>query len=342
MRDRAPRTGPAWSIAVATSVLVVGAVVALMGLQLQAAAVDARSAASAQAETQLELVADTEQGLVDLRLEIGRKRDTVEEATTSVEEAESARNATEIRVSAARGELQKTEAEVPERVIEAREFIDAVTPLADIASAHLESERRILDCRSEQVEMGSEGNVREFNRAQNQFNEMADAANVELETLDRLLAALPPLVETGPRLGVGTSRFTVSEVVLDPPTGRAQVQTNAPDLIPCTPQGTEGCRYDWVATFTETNWLDVTIERIAVRYVERGGRAYWFNSSGEWSDVHIIIPASGSATYDSWVRTDSEADSRLIIGGKLKLRWEGRDAEGNSLSGSLTVPLERP
>ena len=98
----------------------------------------------------------------------------------------------------------------------------------------------------------------------------------------------------------------------------------------------------WTVTFTETNWLDVTIERVAVRYDERGGRSYWISVDGEWRDVSFTVPAGGTDTYSGWVRTDDDDDMRNIMGGKLKFRYRGTDAEGNAISGSVNAVLVRP
>jgi hypothetical protein len=132
------------------------------------------------------------------------------------------------------------------------------------------------------------------------------------------------------------------ELARPPPTGRAIIEATAGEEIPCTPWGNGGCRYEWTIVFTESNWLDVTIERLAVRYDERGGRSYWVSVDGEWRDVTIRVPAGGTERYSGWVRTDADGDMHNIMGGKVKLRFRGTDAEGNSISGSVSAILVRP
>ncbi len=343
MGTKPARTTPIWLLAIAIVVLAAGAVVAMLGLSSTAKASDHRDTARTEATTQRRQVAGTEQDLADLRLELENAQADLELAATALTGTESARDEATVLLSTAEQLLQETKAKIPGRQAEAQAFIDAGTLLVDAAIAHLATCRRVLELRAEQEAEALDGDYRSFNRLQGQYNELTEAAIVELEEVNDAVAALPSLTGTSALAGLGTERFVASEVALNPPTGRARVEAaSTADPIPCTPWGTSGCRYNWEVTFTQTNWLQVTIDRIAIRYDERGGRAYWFSKSGEWRDVNIVIPAGGTASYDNWVRTTSEADSRLIIGGRLKFRYRGTDADGNSVSGWVTVRLERP
>jgi hypothetical protein len=121
------------------------------------------------------------------------------------------------------------------------------------------------------------------------------------------------------------------------PSGPARVIGSMPDTIPCTPWGSDGCRWDFRVTFTEVNGVPATIERIGQRYADtRGG--IWVVGSAEWFDRTIKIPGRGSNTYSSWVRTlfNSDADLR---GGTVTIGFSGYDANGNSFSGSVSAKL---
>jgi hypothetical protein len=342
MGDRLQRSVPVWLTAVAAVVLAAAAAVAVIGSTASAEASDGRSAAQSDADRIEALVEDAELVLADLRAGVEVEQAALGEAEIELDEAESDRDTLKAEVADSRQEYRQTEAEIPIRRAEASAYVAAMTSLVDLTSTHVEAQQALLDLRMEQVSKALDGDVSKFNRLQGDFNKLAEQASLELDEIDGMVSALPGLTNARRIDGPGSGRLPTTDAVLEPPTGRARIAVASSDVIPCTPYGTDGCRYNWKVTFTETNWLGVTIERIAVRYDERGGRAYWFSESGEWRDVSITVPAGGTATYDSWVRTDDKADSRLIIGGKLKLRYRGTDADGNAISGSLTVPLERP
>jgi len=324
MRVRPDQTTPTWLAVVAMAVLVVGAVIAILGLSSAAEASDNRDAASA-----------------DLRLELESAQAQVPQATTTLLQQESARDEATVRLSTTEQLLQETTQEIPRRQAEAQAFVDASSPLVDAAFSYFAMCQRLLELRLEQEAEALDGDYRSFNRLQGQYDDLTEAANAELDAMDVVVAALPSLTGVNALPGLSTERFSASEVALDPPTGRAQIEASSTaDPLPCTPFSGDGCRYDWEVTFAETNWLGVTIDRVAIRYYVRGGRSYWFSTSGEWRDVTILIPAGGTASYDNSINTT--ATSNQIMGGRLNFRYQGTDADGNSISGRVSVSLERP
>jgi hypothetical protein len=117
------------------------------------------------------------------------------------------------------------------------------------------------------------------------------------------------------------------------------IEAIMPDVIPCDPWGEEGCRWDFMVTFTEGKGIAATIEQIGRRYIDvRGG--VWISNSGEWFDKTIEVPAGGSATYDSWVRTKHDSDGDLR-GGTVVVSYKGIDERGNAFSGSVSASLAR-
>ncbi len=337
------QTTPTWLSAVAIAALVVGAVVAMLGLSSAAEANEDRDTASAEAATQRQLVTDAEQDLADLRLDLENAQAQVTETATILVEQESARDEATVRLSTAEQLLQETTAEIPERRAEAQAFVEASSPLVDAAFVYFATCQRLLELRIDQEAEALDRDYRSFNRLQDQYDDLTEVANVELEAMAEVVAALPSLTGARALAGPSTERLAASEVSLAPPTGRARIEASTTaDPIPCTPYSGNGCRYNWEVTFTQTNWLQVTIDRVAIRYYVRSGRSYWYSTSGEWRDVSIIIPAGGTASYDGSVRTAEDDDMRLIIGGRLTFRYRGTDADGNSISGQVTVRLERP
>ena len=122
--------------------------------------------------------------------------------------------------------------------------------------------------------------------------------------------------------------------------GPAKVVASMPDTIPCTPWGSDGCRWNFTVTFTEGNGVPATIERIGRRYIERDGDV-WISQYGEWHDTTIQIPGRGTNTYSSWVRTRFDSDKDLR-GATVKVGFSGRDANGYTFSGSVSAKLAWP
>ena len=132
-----------------------------------------------------------------------------------------------------------------------------------------------------------------------------------------------------------------SDLIIDPPTGPAEVAATMVDVVACRTAGNNGCDYRVTVTFTESNTLGATIDRVGVRWIERGGNRWWINRDGEFQDVSLVIAADGRATYSFSIFVDSESCPRRIMGGQLRFRYNGTDDEGNSFRGNLTASLER-
>ena len=135
-----------------------------------------------------------------------------------------------------------------------------------------------------------------------------------------------------------TRTFTSTRTPI--PSGPAQVAASLPDTIPCTPWENDGCIWNYKVTFTETNGVPATVERIGRRYIDTHGKI-WAAESGEWFDKTIVIPGHGSNTYSSWVRTRFE-DEGDLRGGIVKVSFTGRDANGNPFSGNVSAHLASP
>jgi len=117
-----------------------------------------------------------------------------------------------------------------------------------------------------------------------------------------------------------------------------------PKTIPCTPwvnaSVSDGCKWEYEVTFTEKRGGNATIERIGRRYVDTKGKV-WTSGDGEWFDYTIDVPAKGSATYDSWVRTYPSGDPPDLRGATLKVSYSGTDESGRKFSGSVAAKLAR-
>ena len=120
------------------------------------------------------------------------------------------------------------------------------------------------------------------------------------------------------------------------PSGPARVIASMPDTISCTAWGTDGCRWDFTATFREVNGVPATVERIGRRFVHRNG-GVWTVGSSEWSNTTIVIPGRGRNSYASWVRTTF--DSIDLRGGTVTVGYSGHDANGYAFSGSVSAKL---
>jgi len=121
------------------------------------------------------------------------------------------------------------------------------------------------------------------------------------------------------------------------PSGPAKIVASLPEIIPCTPWGSDGCIWNYKVAFTEANGVPATIERIGRRFNDTKGKI-WTVGSSEWSDTTIVIPGRGSNTYSSWVRTRSGSDPDLR-NGAVKVSFSGHDANGHPFSGSVSAHL---
>ena len=214
---------------------------------------------------------------------------------------------------------------------------DVVAAIGD----HLEIAGRLVGLREEQAGAVAAGHYRTFNSLQDGYNALVGDFNEQSETVAAALAALPAFGYRDLASSVtptAPTAVTALDTPLDPPTGPARVVGSFPDSIPCTPRS-EGCRWSWEITFTETNTLAVTIERLGIRYTDRRG-SVWVSQSGEWRTVSIVVPPLGTRTWDSWVQSLDPDSEGNLQGATLQVRWEGTDAEGNSISGRARVTLE--
>ncbi|MBN1202863.1 MAG: hypothetical protein JXJ20_13525 [Anaerolineae bacterium] len=122
-----------------------------------------------------------------------------------------------------------------------------------------------------------------------------------------------------------------------PSADQAEVVASLPESIPCTKDGDE-CRYDIVVTFTEQAGLGAQVEDLRLRYIDRDG-GVWVGGAGISAryDDPLEIPVLGRAVYDTWVRTEDK-----LMGGSIRVLYEGHDANGTPFSGELTAALEWP
>jgi len=155
----------------------------------------------------------------------------------------------------------------------------------------------------------------------------------------------PTLTPTPTNTPTSTSTFTPSPTATrtssptPTPKGPARVVASIPDPVPCTSWGTEGCQWNFTVTFTEENGISATIVRIGRRFIDTKGKV-WTVGMDEWHDETIIIPAKGSNSYNSWVRTRAGSDPDLR-GGTVVVSYSGIDAKGNDFRGSVSSTLAR-
>jgi hypothetical protein len=182
-----------------------------------------------------------------------------------------------------------------------------------------------------------------FNALRAQYAELTTSVAGQLDGYSSQMESLPHVSISNPYQYDGPTeeaRVPTEPVALDPPTGAAVIAVELPDQLACDAWGNAGCHYQWTARFVESNWLDVTITRIGVRY--RGGGGYCTGVGSEWVDVTLNVDANGDAGWSDQLHVDRDSECRPVIGGDLLVRWEGTDAEGNDLSGRITADLERP
>ncbi len=120
-------------------------------------------------------------------------------------------------------------------------------------------------------------------------------------------------------------------------TGPTKVIASTPDPIIPEAWGDDGCQWYYTITFTESNGVEATIERISLRYIDKE-RTIWWLKSGEWFDKTIVIPASGTNTYSNSVKSKNggRPDFRSAL---LILSYKGHDANGNAFSGEVRATL---
>lgn len=203
--------------------------------------------------------------------------------------------------------------------------------------------REIVAIRTQQIDAGARGDHQAFNDLQARYREQAGTWDRTAVGYADLLATLPSINHDDlvGQLPSGAPSPTppapASDAVLAPPTGPAVVTSTLPGAIPCDPSG-DGCDWEYEVTFTETNGLAVTVQRIGRRYVDLRG-SVWASESGEWHDETIEIEPYGTDTYSSWVR-DGGGDPPDLDGATLIVSWSGVDADGNPFSGEVRSTLQ--
>ena len=95
--------------------------------------------------------------------------------------------------------------------------------------------------------------------------------------------------------------------------------------------------WEYTVELRETNGVRATVERIGRRYVDTGGTS-WVGGGEEYFSKTIAVPAYGTATYSSWVRTKPEDEPNLENGTAI-LTFKGVDANGNAFTALVSVKL---
>ncbi len=295
--------------------------------------------------------ADAEQDLEASRADLAATITAASDAAASLASAVEDRDAAAASLANAKRGLtvQEERLAVAEAALPVAEqamwtFLDAAAAAVEQAAAPAAFHPQMVQIRRDQVTAAGEGEYGEFNELQLSFNSVCADANAELQEFSDLVVALPardPKANGVPGYEA-IDPYTEADLLLDVPTGPAEVTATAPDVVPCIVSGNSGCEYVFQVTFTESNTLAATIERIAVRWIERSGNTWWFDADGEWKDEDLVIPASGTMTYTDSIWTDADDEMRRIMGGTVRLRYNGTDAEGNAFNGSISATLERP
>lgn len=119
---------------------------------------------------------------------------------------------------------------------------------------------------------------------------------------------------------------------------KAIITVSLPKTIPCTPWETNGCRWNFTATIKSENGIGGRIERFRKVFYTSKGAAYAGVTSKGWDSHLTIIPADGSASYSSWVRTKAGSVPDLR-NGRVELYYEGYDDHGYKFSGTVKAML---
>ena len=316
-------------------VLVFGVVLAVAGIAVAVAGFLAASAAASD--------------LSDAEVAVAQIADEIAEAEKGLAEAESARetadaDASEVTAQLAAAEDERSRARAMLNAVAdgAPVLVEAATDLLASAGDTQTALTGLVDLRNAQVEALLASDYSGFNDLSKSYVDPAAAATARLAAFFTQVEDLPaaslrdPYRYEGP---AGDAMVASEPVPLDPPTGPAAVAMTLPEEVPCASWGNEGCSYSWTATIRESNWLQVTITRIGVRY--RGGGGYCVVGD-EWSDVSRLVEANGSTTWSGSLIEDRDGECAPIIGGDVLVRWEGTDGEGNTLSGRATADLASP
>lgn len=323
---RKGRRALSWILAIGVAgALAVGVAASVGGAKAAANADDDLAAARDRVAAALEAVADAEKLLEGAR----------SDAAVAEEESQTADDA----LARARSARSEAEAAVPVAEEAALDLLAAAAEAVDAAATGPAALQPIVEGRAELLSAARAGDYEGFHEIQVDFNAACEAANAWLEALDAVYVA-PALATAAAGGPLGT--YPLSELTIDPPTGPAEVTATLPDDIPCKATGNAGCEYRVAVTFTGANTLEATVDRMATRWIERGGNSWWVSTDGEWQDAELVIPADGSVTHSFWIWTDADDKMRRIMGGKLRFGYSGIDAEGNKFRGTLYARLERP
>lgn len=339
MADR--RAGSGWLIAalVGAAAAVVLAVVAFLSLSSTQEERDAAAADLAVLQTQIE---DAEAARDAAAVDRAAAGDDLREANRRVVAAEQALADAEERESEFEADARQAAAAHQGLLDAAAAFPAAGADVLAAVEEHLATAAELAELRAQQAEAVAGGRYRTYNTLQDRYNRLVDDFNEQADAVRAAVDALPSFVYRGvdsavvPPAPVGLEE---QDTELDPPTGPARVVGSLPDTIPCTPRS-DGCRWTWEITFTETNALGVVIDRIGYRYIDTRG-SVWILESGEWRDVTVRLAANGTASWDTWVQTLNPAERPNLQGGTVRVRWEGTDAEGNRITGSASARLAR-
>jgi hypothetical protein len=342
MSETTSRTIP-WLPIAGGGALLVGAVVLVLGITSASGAASDREEAESAAADQQSAVAAARRDLSDAVTALENAQAEGSQARADLQTAEATLEDTGATLAAVDSALEGLLDQIPA-------FVISASDLTAGAAAVVPGIEDLVAQRRSQVEAILAGDYREFNDLRSAYLEPAGTVAQELDDLATQFEGLPavPLSEPYEYLGSSLEGSVPDEPQeLDPPTGPAVITVELPGEIPCDPWGDGGCRYSWIAQFVESNWLDVTIDRIGIRY-RRGsgyctiGVAGESASEREWDDVNITVSANGTDSTSGSLVIDPSDECWPVRGGELLLRWEGTDGEGNRLSGRATAPLENP
>ena len=222
-------------------------------------------------------------------------------------------------------------------------YLEQSAAAADALPELLTLNETLVRLRTAQQEAAEAGDYDRVHDLESRIDDLLQDANQAMFRFGGIVRAMPP---AGVDPGAGTPLdvpllHTSSDVAIEVPTGPADIEATILDVIPCRLAGNNGCDYRVVITFTESNALGATVSRIGVRWIERSGNVWWISRDGEFEDVDLRIEPNGTASFTVGIFADSESDHRRIRGGRVRIRYNGVDDEGNRFRGDMTSRLER-
>ena len=331
-------------LVIAFVVLVAGSVVAVIGSRTAADAEEALAAANDRIAVGQAQVAAEEDRVAAAQDVLSVANDALAAAVADSATAESDVAAAEQTLARAAEDLATAEDTLDRARDAASAYFESTIRLVDEATAAVLLDDRFLQIRRDQQTAALAEDYEEVSRLQEELNELIDEANGLLRGFGRSFAALPsPEPDVNGIDFVGPMRLhSMSTLDIDPPTGPADVEATILEVIPCRTAGNNGCDYRVVITFTESNTLEATVNRLGVRWIERSGNRWWINQTGEFQDVTVVIGADGTVTHTLFFFTDADDRQRRVMGGRVRIRYNGTDAEGNRFRGDISARLERP